>query len=308
MDPSSAAQAMTRAGGNYREAIISLAFLVIASPGQAQLPSAAMPAPPFGARVRLETTAVTGRQVTGRLNEVNQGFVSVALAAGNRQQGSAIIVPWSRISSISHSMGHDRRDGAAMGALFGLGASLVVYPALTNRGPEMSPGASPLVPAVISFGVLPLAGAAVGWFSGPERWRPLSWRPTQDTVMLEGEATRLRVARNTEVLVRTGSRWIKARVVDTDGDTLVVRTSAKRVALDWPSVSQMRVRQGRSRTRGAALGLSLMGGVTIAMLFSDPPGTTGEKRTTIGRNALAGAVVGALVGWPAWTRVPIPVR
>lgn len=277
-----------------------LAAVVIALPLQAQV--IATDKPPVRSRVILESPSVSGRRTSGSLVVMNSGFVSLALDDA-RPDAAQISIPWNRISTISFSAGRDTPRGVATGIVLGLSASVIVYPALTRTADARM---SRLGPALFSFGVLPASGALVGWFNGPERWRSVIWRPEQDTVMFEGERTRLRLAPSTRVRLRTSGRWITANVLDTTDDSLVVR-AAQRLAFAWDSVAQMSMRAGRSRVRGAAFGLSLTGAASIAAAISASPGKRPEVRTTV-RNLIAGTAIGAVIGSPEWTRVPVPRR
>jgi hypothetical protein len=277
-----------------------LAF-AIAVPVEAQTTAPVKPS--AGTRVRLESSSVVGRTVVGPLTVMNQGFVAVALDP-SRAPASEISVPWSRVYDASVSDGEDIRRGFTRGMLIGLGAAVIVYPALTQGAePTQSRGNA----ALVSFGFLPLTGAVIGSFNGPERWRPLLWRPTQDTVIENRELTRLRIAPETQVRVLAPGGWITARIVETTDDSLVVRRESKREAFDWESVTLMNMRARRNRARGGALGLTIMAVVTFAAASSAPE----DKRTSarvFTRNLLAGAVAGALIGTPGWTRIPVPVR
>jgi len=262
--------------------------------------------PTTGARVRLESSAVVGLRVTGQLREVNSGYVAVSVIP----QGSDVVVPWSRISSISVGTGRDAAEGATKGALMGFGASLVVYPVLTKprARPMMQSVPRPrLVPSLVSFVVLPASGAFIGRLNGPQRWRPVIWRPTQDTVMAEGEETRLLLTSGRKIMARSQGRWIKGRVLDATDDSLALHASSTRLALPWSAVTHLNMQSGRSRARGAALGLTLMGAYTLAALFTDRQGEKNEPYI-IARNLSIGVGAGALIGREAWSRIPLPAR
>jgi hypothetical protein len=281
-----------------------IATLAAGHPAGAQDSSATIPG--AGTRVRLESSSVVGIKVTGQLSEMNQGFVSVALV----RDGSSIAVPWSRIASVNVSAGRDGSDGAVKGALLGLGAAVVVYQSLTSaeQGTAFKPAVQPpkLLPAIIA-GLLPVTGGVIGHMNGPERWRPVSWRPTQDTVMLDGEMTRLMLTPGKRVSLRSGGRWIKGRVLHATDDSLTLGPSSARRAFAWADMSRLNMQAGRSRARGATLGITIMGAVTIAEMFWKHPAL--EKRPEIiGRNLVLGAGVGALIGRDAWSRIPLPVR
>ena len=259
--------------------------------------------PSLGTRIRLESSTVVGRSVVGPLTLMNQGFVAVALGP-TRAPESQIVVPWTRVYDISVSDGEDIRRGFAKGVLIGLGAAVIVYPALAHgTNPDQSRGN----PALISFGLLPLTTGVIGSFNGPERWRPLLWRPTQDTVLEDRELTRLRLAPQTQVRALVPGGWVKAHILETTDDSLVVSRDSKREAFDWQSVTLLNTRTGRNRFRGAALGLTLAGVATFATAGSAEEDR--RRRTdVIARNLIVGATIGALIGTAGWTRIPVPVR
>lgn len=286
------------------KALFLLAFL--AAPPRAHAQGLVDTMPATGERVQLESSAIVGLKVTGQLREVNSGYVAVSVIP----RGSDVVVPWSRISSISIDAGRNAAEGTAKGALLGFGASLVVYPVLTkprSRPLMASVPRSRTVPSLISFVLLPASGAFIGRMYGPHRWRPVIWRPTQDTVMADGEETRLRLAPGRKIMARSEGRWIKGRVLETTDDSLALRMASSRLALPWGAVTHLNMQSGRSRARGAVLGLTFAGAYTIGALFTDRQGEKNEPYI-IGRNLLIGVGAGALIGREAWSRIPLPAR
>jgi hypothetical protein len=282
-----------------------IVMLAAAHPVGAQDASATIPR--AGTRVRLESSSVVGIRVIGELSAMNQGFVSVGLV----KNGASMDVPWTRVASIQASAGRVGSDGAIKGALAGLGAASVMFYVLTRTEPAtpFKAAVEPprLVPAIVSFGVLPATGVIIGLMNGPERWRPVAWRPTQDTVMLEGEMTRLRLTPGRKVSLRSKGRWIRGSVLDASDDSLALGSSSSRRGFAWADVSQLSMQAGRSRLRGATLGITVMSIASIAELFWKHPAFH-ERPEIIGRNLALGAGVGALVGRQAWSRIPVPVR
>lgn len=257
-----------------------------------QLPDSGgvMPRVPVGSIVRIETSAVRDGAVEGMLVEKNQGFLRAAVAPE-----LSISVPWSRITVLSVDAGRERKTGAARGTLAGAGAALVVSSSL-----------SPPTAAVAAGLALPIAGGVVGWITGLERWEPVLWRPAIDSVM-EREATRVHVERHPEVALRVARRSYRGRIHATSDDSLTLRQGARDTRHAWAQVTELRVPAARNRLRGAALGFSALAaasGIHILVARSAP---VDRQRIVLGY-ALAGGVVGGLIGTPGWRRLPVPVR
>lgn len=276
-------------------------FLAVLLVGATALTAEAQVAsvPDTDSRIRVESSAIVGRRASGTLRAMNAGVVTLGI--GNR--GTTLVVPWSRVFTVSVMTGRNERTGATIGAMLGGGAALVTWPYGSRfENPENRDGRVALALA------LPVAGALVGLVSGPEEWEPMTWRPSSDTVMLDGEALRLTLAPDSKLLVRHGKRWVRGRLVSDIADTLTVRTRRSTRALAWSDIAQVNLQESRSRLRGAALWGTLGGVYAIARLARGPESTIVEKQQIIGVSLLAGAAVGAIVGRGTWTRVPIPAR
>jgi hypothetical protein len=239
----------------------------------------------IGDLVRLETRAIAGRLVTGELRAANQGFVAVAVA----ETGTGISVPWTRVTSLDRFSHRDTPTGVAAGAILGGAAAFVV-------------GAS-----LVSVVALPATGVAIGWANAPRRWSEVTWRPTMDTVMMEGEATRLSLPEGTEIIVQTGRQAIRGHAIRASEDSLIFRRSDHRISVAWPTVGELRVRSGRNRIKGSAIGF-LLGGAVGGAVFRAREGSdlAGRTMEPVGYGALIGSALGYLVGVPGWTRIPFP--
>jgi hypothetical protein len=171
--------------------------------------------PAIGTPIRVESGAIVGQRATGSLAAINSGLISVALG----RTGATLVVPWSRTHSVNVGMGRDAQMGGKKGLLTGLGAALIVVPAVTSKSNEgsMKAGESSIGAAVIAA-ALPLGGYLIGRLSAPQRWEALAWRPAQDTVLLEGEEPQLLIAPGTKVRVRQERRWFGGTVLDSSGD------------------------------------------------------------------------------------------
>ena len=276
----------------------AVALLSIAQVAIAQLPV-------LGTPIRVESSAIVGQRATGSLAAVNSGLITVALG----RTGATLVVPWSRTHSVNIGMGRDAQMGGKKGLLTGLGAALIVFPAMTQRSNEgsMEQRESSIGPALIAA-ALPLGGYLIGRLSAPERWEALAWRPAQDTVLLEGEEPQLLIAPGTKVRVRQERRWFGGTVLDSSGDSLRLQGSVVPMSIAWSNISQINMRDGRSRSRGAALGFVTMGAASLVQLFSGDKKTLRQKQRIIGTNLAIGSTVGALIGRPVWSRVPLPAR
>jgi hypothetical protein len=257
-----------------------------------QLPDSdrVLPRVPLGANIRIETSSVRDGSLEGALVEKNQGFLRAAVA-----REVSISVPWSRINSLSADAGRERKTGAARGTLAGASAALVISSSLSHPTAAVAAGM-----------VLPVAGGVVGWLAGLERWEPVLWRPAIDSVM-EREATRLHIEPGAHVAVRVARRLHRGHVRSVSDDSLTLRQHAVESRYAWAHVSELRVPGGRNRLRGAALGFSAMAVASgIHLLAAKPEG--GDRHRIVIGYALGGGLVGALIGAPAWHRLPVPVR
>lgn len=265
--------------------------LAIASLARAQDSARVIPHAPAGALVRIESPSIRGRQATGRLATVTDADVAATV-----QGGGVLTVPWSRITRISVADGREQQAHAVRGAVIGLSAIVVAYPAL--RAEETRDAALPLAVA------LPLAGGLAGWLAAPRRWTPILWRPSGDPVGAS-EATRLDLRPETELVVRTGRRQVKARLIGTTEDSIALRRASDTVRFMWTQVSELRTRGGRNHARGAALGISVVAAATGVQIAVTRPERSRRQKLLIG-NMVAGGVVGLLVGAPGWTTLPAP--
>lgn len=271
--------------------VVVCALLGMASVSGAQDTARVIPRVPPGSLVRIESPSIRGRQATGQLATVTDGAVSATVPGGG-----VMTVPWSRITRISVAEGREQQSNAVRGAVIGLSAIVVAYPVL--RTDETRAAALPLAIA------LPLAGGIAGWFAAPQRWNPIIWRPSSDPVGTS-EATRLHLRPDTELLVRTGRRQVKARLIDLNEDSIALRRSSDTVRFRWPQVSELRARGRRNHARGAAVGVSLMAVATGVQIAVARPERSRRQNIFIGNVAL-GALVGLLVGAPGWTTIPAP--
>jgi hypothetical protein len=259
-----------------------VAACATALPLRAQTPTA-IPDVAVGTRIRVESPAVFPKVAVGHLRDANQGYVTVTLAPR-----SFIQIPWSQVSSLAYVAGRSEHVGAATGAVLGAALSLVAYPA--------------------SIVVVPAGAATVGWMLGPQRWQSVSWRPGTDTVMLDGEAPRLHLAPDAQVLVRVRRAPMRGRVVAATADSLEVRLKSGLLQLPWSDVSDLRVRGRRNRLKGAAMGISLVGVATAARLAFDTRTGTSVRGGVVLGGLLIGGGTGALIGAPGWVRIPFPAR
>ena len=271
--------------------VVACGLLGIAALAQAQDSARVIPHVPLGSLVRIESRSIRGRQATGPLAAVTDAAVSAGVNGGG-----VMTVPWSRVTRISVAEGREQHNNALRGALIGLSAVVVAYPVL--RTDETREAALPLAIA------LPVAGGIVGWFAAPQRWNPILWRPSADPVGAS-EATRLHLRPETELVVRTGRRQVKARVIEINEDSIALRRSSDTVRFMWPQVSELRARGPRNHVRGAALGISLMAAATGVQMAVARPERSRRQNIFI-TNVTTGALVGLLVGAPGWTTIPAP--
>ena len=261
---------------------------IVAAQAGAQASNTSVPDLNVGALVRLETRTVAGKFVTGELRAANQGFVAMSVS----ETETDISVPWTRILSLHRFTHRDQVAGVATGLLVGGAAALVA------------------APAVATYIAFPLGGAALGWKNAPRRWTNVAWRPTMDTVMLEGEATRLKLPEGTEIIVRARRQGFKARAFAVTDDSIFFTHDGKRRGFAWRETVDLRIRAGRDRPKGAAVGL-LIGGVVggVVSALSEKDAVVGTRRMEqIGRGMLIGAAGGFAIGLPGWTRIPFPVQ
>lgn len=269
-----------------------IAALAIPVAALLQLPetSSVMPRVPLGSTVRIETRAVREGSVEGALVEKNQGFLRAAVG-----RGVSVSVPWAQIASLSLDAGRERKGGAARGTLAGASAALVVSSSLSNPTAAAAAGM-----------MLPVAGGVVGWMMGFERWEPVLWRPAIDSVM-EREATRIHLEPGTEIALRIGRRGQRGVVAGVTDDSLRLRRGSRELTFALADVSELRLPARRNRLRGAALGFSAMAiGAGIHIMAARP--TNSAKQQLLIGYAIVGGALGALVGAPGWSRLPVPVR
>lgn len=274
-----------------RTRALALAATCMATAAAAQDTLSVIPRVPVGSLVRIESSSIRGRQVVGALTAADDAAVSAAVSAGG-----TMTVPWSRITRISISEGREQREGAIRGAVIGFSAIAVAYPVL--RTDDTRKAALPFAIA------LPIAGGLAGWLAAPQRWNPILWRPSTDPVV-ESDATRLHLRPETELVVRTGRRQVRARLIGINEDSIALRRASDTVRFLWPQVSELRARGRRNHVRGAALGISAMAAATGVQIALARP-ESGRRQNIFLGNVLVGGLVGLLVGAPGWTTIPAP--
>ncbi|HEX7938714.1 MAG TPA: hypothetical protein VF483_06950 [Gemmatimonadaceae bacterium] len=275
----------------------------IAPSALAQSGAIAIPDAREGERVAVQSPAVLGAKVVGPLLVANQGFVSVAI--GDRQNAS-VSVPWTRITGVSLADGRDKTRSAVRGAVIGLGAALITGGAF-HRHDGSAPDHAADAARIATAAALPFAGAIIGWRVSPDQFRPIAWCPSIDTVLPEGEAVRLRLAPDTRVQVRAKGRTTNAQLVSA-GDSLVVRQGSKATTYSWFSVTELRIPGRRDRGKGAAIGFTSFALLAAVAGAIHPLPSTSNKAAYFVDWMLVGGVLGAVIGTPGWSRVPIPVQ
>lgn len=257
----------------------------------AQERASAIPDVPVGSLITIESSAIRARRFTGVLAGSTDGEATAKVNGGG-----TITMPWSRILRISVSDGREQRVAAIRDALIGIGAIAVAYPAVHT--PDTKDAALPLAIA------LPITGALSGWLAAPHKWTPIVWRPSADPVVAS-DAPRLHIAPETELVVRTGRRQVKARLLHIDAETIALRRSGDTVRFSWPQVSEVRARGRRNHFRGAAVGISAMA-LATAVQFAVAHPERDRRQNIFLTNVGIGGALGLVVGVPGWTTIPAP--
>lgn len=269
---------------------------LLATTAAAQLP----PITTIGRKVEVTAPRVLRRPVVGRLERIAPESLGVLVTRGN----TSVVVPMSAITRLRFSRGLDRARGARIGALVGLGAGAVFF---ASTYPEVRDqdvfGLGFLVLGFTSFVITPGIGAAIGFIVAPEGWEEHRVTPSPaDTARL-----RINFGVGEHVRVKTDAGSYSGTVSNQTENAFSVTEDGRAYPVAWRDVSEVRVRGGKDRVRGAIYGALLGIGVGILGEQSAPTTSTGERIGAFAGSAIVFGFLGSRFLAPrGWTPLPLP--
>ena len=258
---------------------------------------------PLQQRVRVAAPALFTTPVIGRVATADSAHLALTVTRG----GTALAIPYTSITALEASGGIDRGKGVRRGALVGLAAGAVFF---ATTYPEMREfdvfGLGFIAMSIVSFGIAPGAGALVGYVAAPEIWERRAV-PAPDARVDSAYGIRFGPQEFVRLRVRDGT--VSGPVVSQTTTVLSVQTDDATVRVPWRDVSEVKVRGGKNRVRGAVYGALILIGFGILGEQSAPTTSTSERIGAFTGAAVVGAYLGSRFLAPrGWTPLPIPGR
>ena len=256
-----------------------------------------------GDKVSVTTSAAPGR-VVGRWQGMNTTHVTLGVG-----DSAAISIPLASVSQARVSLGKDRWKGARRGGAVGLvlGGWFVadVYEEVAESDYF---GFGRLILFGIGGIIAPATGAAVGALIPPESWRTVVL-PT--AVEPPAQPPRILLTLPADERVRVRTREGKHNgFVRANTPAVLTIASPETTNIAWSDVTELKVRGGRHRVRGALLGAAAL--VAFGVYGETTEGattSTGERIGAFTGAALVGAYLGSrFLGGRGWVSLPLPTR